>query len=231
MSTEFRELQIHDWRQFGHIGIAFHPRLTVLTGANGAGKSTLLNILNRHFGWNREILAVPQRSKSGTLSYLNGLITRVFRSSRDIPASASIGNLRYANGAASDISLGASTDYQVSLQMPSMQSVEGIFIDSHRPIPRYQPVSQMPLAPMTAQQSFSNYNQEMLNVYSGGYGQGPLFRMKESIISMGILVRATKRLAVVIRSLRLSMMASMRYCRDYSLIASALLLFLFALPR
>ena len=49
-SMKFTSLRIEGWRQFGHVDISLHPRLTVLTGANGAGKSSLLKIFQRHFG-------------------------------------------------------------------------------------------------------------------------------------------------------------------------------------
>lgn len=182
----FRRLQLHDWRQFGDVLIEFDPRLTVLTGANGAGKSTLLSLLSRHFGWHRDFLAVPRRSKTGTLSYLNGWIARVLGAQREAPPQTSIGHLEYANGVRTDIMLTNSGSFQVNVNLPQMQGVQGIFIDSHRPTPRYQTIAQIPLSPMTAEHSFNTYNQEMLTAYGGGHGAGPLFRMKESIISMGI---------------------------------------------
>jgi recombinational DNA repair ATPase RecF len=33
----FTSMRVEDWRQFGLVDLAFHPRLTVLTGANATG--------------------------------------------------------------------------------------------------------------------------------------------------------------------------------------------------
>jgi hypothetical protein len=72
---KFASLHIEGWRQFGHVDLELHPRLTVLTGANGAGKSTLLRIFSRHFGFNPPFLATPIRESSGGYSYITGLFT------------------------------------------------------------------------------------------------------------------------------------------------------------
>ena len=41
----FKSIKISDWKQFQSIDVAFHPHLTVLTGANGSGKTTLIKAL------------------------------------------------------------------------------------------------------------------------------------------------------------------------------------------
>jgi energy-coupling factor transporter ATP-binding protein EcfA2 len=70
----FTKLSLHAWRQFSSVDIAFHRRLTVVTGANGAGKTTLLNLLSRHFGWNVNLVSTPRS---------NGAITNTTRYSAD----------------------------------------------------------------------------------------------------------------------------------------------------
>ena len=74
-ATKFSSLRIDGWRQFGHVDIALHPRLTVLTGANGAGKTSLLRIFHTHFGVNQPFLATPIQQSGGGYSYLTGLFT------------------------------------------------------------------------------------------------------------------------------------------------------------
>ena len=74
-SMKFTSLRIEGWRQFGHVDISLHPRLTVLTGANGAGKSSLLKIFQRHFGIEQPFLATPFLQSGGGYYYLTGLFS------------------------------------------------------------------------------------------------------------------------------------------------------------
>jgi hypothetical protein len=186
--TRFAALRVELWRQFDAVFIEFHPRLTVVTGANGSGKSTLLSLLSHHFGWNRPYLATPKKAADGGLSYLSGIVADLlkrFEIRRQQPNA--VGSIEYSDGSKSFISVTESNSINVGLTISQMQSIDGILIDSHRPNPYYSPVNQIPLRPMTASQSFKTYNNEMLQRYSGEYtGSSPIFRMKESLISMGI---------------------------------------------
>jgi hypothetical protein len=186
--TKFSHLEIALWRQFDSVSIDFHPRLTVITGANGSGKSTLLSILGQHFGWSRPYLSVPKKSKDGSLSYLSGIVDDLLkRFSFRTQQPNSIGYVVYADGTRCALSINPSNGVQNGLIFHGQGPVVGLLIDSHRPSPFYNQVGQIPLQPMTAQQSFQNYNGELLSRYSGGHtGSSPIFRMKESIISMAI---------------------------------------------
>jgi hypothetical protein len=188
MAVIFSRIQLDGWRQFKQVDIDFHPRLTVITGANGSGKSTILGILSNHFGWSRPYLSVPKQDKRGTLSYLSGTFSSVWKALTVRPFyTNAIGSIRYSNGAESPIQINDTNSFQLGMTISNTQHVEGLLIDSHRPSAYYSQISQMPLQPMTATQAFNSYNAEMLNRYSGGYGsQGPIFRMKESLISMAI---------------------------------------------
>jgi hypothetical protein len=188
--TLFLHLELALWRQFDQVSIDFHPRLTVITGSNGSGKSTLLSILGRHFGWSRPYLSVPSKTKDGTLSYLSGIVDDLLkRFSFRTNDPSSIGYIDYTSGTRCNLLFGplGGGGVQRELTLQGQGPVVGLLIDSHRPNPFYNQIGQIPLQPMTAQQSFDNYNSEMLNRYSGGGShQSPIFRMKESIISMAI---------------------------------------------
>lgn len=68
----FDRLRIRNWRQFESVDIAFHPRLTVLTGANGSGKTTILHLLNRHWGWNLQYVSSRRLDEVGVGKYRSG---------------------------------------------------------------------------------------------------------------------------------------------------------------
>lgn len=78
--TKFKNISLYEWRQFAHISIDFHPRLTIITGANGAGKSTILNICSQHFGYSQPFLATPRRKKGGGIRYDQGYYTYLSQS-------------------------------------------------------------------------------------------------------------------------------------------------------
>ena len=82
----FKSIEINDWRQFSSVKILFHDRLTVLTGANGAGKTTILNLLNRHFGWNLQLIGTPRTGKKGVIRFFSDL-WKFRKSSFDTPSS------------------------------------------------------------------------------------------------------------------------------------------------
>ncbi|CAN5469901.1 AAA family ATPase [soil metagenome] len=69
-----KSLNLAGWRQFDHVSLDFHPRLTVITGGNGSGKTALLRVLARTLGRTFEELSVPVSDpKRGTLSFLASL--------------------------------------------------------------------------------------------------------------------------------------------------------------
>ncbi|MDV7246262.1 MULTISPECIES: AAA family ATPase [Rhodococcus] len=159
-------LQVHNWRQFSDIELTFHPRVTILTGANGAGKTTLLNILAPHFNWSAQLLT---------------------RRTHGDPAhnSEEVGELSYTNGGRSPLILNPSTGVSSTpLTIPQMQTVPGLFINSHRSVSAYQPLNALPPRFSeweTLQQQFAG---EIQIRYSGGSSQfSPLYRMKEALVA------------------------------------------------
>ena len=126
--TMFTSLRIEGWRQFGHVDIALHPRLTVLTGANGAGKSSLLKIFQRHFGIDQPFLATPILRSGGEYSYLTGLFTDTiakawqrFWTTRS--HMSNVGTIAYDNGVESELKIPAQSNVQYNVTIPKQHSV------------------------------------------------------------------------------------------------------------
>ncbi len=186
----FEKLEIEGWRQFEHVDILIHPRLTVITGANGSGKSTLLSLLSRHFGWNQTYLSTPIRDETGVTSYILGIIEdlwHAFPRVRSENNSTSIGKIYYSDGASTDLTVNKDNSPQYAVQIVSQKSVPGLHVDSYRPAPVYNVVPNISLSPMSAQVAYKNYNNEVINQRRGGHLQtSPILRMKEAIISMAV---------------------------------------------
>lgn len=190
--TKFSYLKIDGWRQFGHVKIDLHPRLTILTGANGCGKSSILRIFTHHFGFARPFLATPVRNESGDYSYLTGLFTGLVaklwrRFWTNTPKTSDVGAVGYDNKTEGRIQIPERSGVQFNVEIVNEQSVPGIHIDSHSPISNFQQVGQIPTTIIDATTAFNNYNGEIISRYQGGYsGYSPTYRMKEAIIAMAM---------------------------------------------
>jgi len=183
---KFSSLHIRGWRQFDSIKIDFHPRITIITGANGAGKSTLLKILSQHFGWDNNLLATPVISKDGNKNFLSGIFKRLFEKDNNA-SSNNIGKLVYSNGHQSDLSVPENNSIQYTVQIQNQIPLSGLHINSHRPIPAYQQVANIPLHPIKAEVAYNTYFSETISRYRNSHTQyGPIYRMKEALISMAI---------------------------------------------
>lgn len=192
MTTTFSSLRVQGWRQFGHVGIELHPRLTVITGANGAGKSSLLKIFTRHYGVDRPFLATPVKEISGGYAYVTGLFTgavakfwqKLWATSVDM---TNVGSITYSNGIQSSLQVPLQSAVQYNVSIENQQPVQGIHIDSHSPISHFQQVGQIPTNIISPEMAYNNYNQEVVNKYQGGHtGFSPTYRMKEAIIAMAM---------------------------------------------
>lgn len=190
MSSEtpiFSRLRIKGWRQIADVDIEFHPRLTIITGANGAGKTTLLSILIKHFGWNKSFLGTPKIAKSGIISFLSGIFASKAKGPNGTNASDldEIGSIDYSNGGVSTIHVASNVAKQYEVGIRGQQHFEGFHVDSHRPAFYYQEVTMIPTNLITTQRAYQLYNAEILSRYLNGNGnQHPIFRIKESLISM-----------------------------------------------
>jgi hypothetical protein len=184
----FRDLELHGWRQFDHVELQFHPRLTVITGANAAGKTTILHLLASHFGWQAQFVGTPApKRRGGALSFLSGFWRR--RQGVDAPGAIEVGHVGYTTGHVCALQIPeeqGSAAFNVSYS--AQQPVPGLFIPSHRPTFVYQQVSQIPTVAPTRQQLFDNYLNEVRGRYyaTPGSGYSPAYRLKEALIALAL---------------------------------------------
>lgn len=187
MSIPFKKLELKDWRQFDDIDIELHPTLTIITGANGAGKSTLLNLFSRHFGWHRNYLATPKRNKkTGGYNFFSGLFRR-FKKDSAQPTTQTIGKIQYANDVEGNLLVPTNTNIQYDVQIQNQQNVQGVFIPSHRQMPVYKQVANIPITSISPSTAFNNYKSESVQRFSNGTSrEGQTYRLKEALISMAM---------------------------------------------
>lgn len=189
--TGFRELELADWRQFGHISIDFHSRLTILTGANASGKSTLLGILARHLNWNRQYSSAPVRSLKDRSSW-SILGPRRMRRMRDSGSRwAQIGTLTYGNGGRTEISVPISDSngrQEYDLYLPEQQVIQGVFLNSHRiSNGNYISVAAIPTIFTDAEQMFERFTEEMRAAWAGSWtGRPPRMALKEALMAAAL---------------------------------------------
>lgn len=185
---KFQKITLNEWRQFSNIDIDFHPNVTIITGANGAGKSTILKLLSKHFGWHHPFLGTPFLSaQKGVFQYKS-----LFKPSHKISqgyehSQYSLGQIIYSNQSIANIIVNQQIQEHVhfDLYIGNQLDIEGVHINSHRPIPKYERLENIPTNPMDASKAFSSYLQETLNLFTNNYVQhSPTYRMKEAIVSM-----------------------------------------------
>ena len=188
---KFKKILLNDCRQFQNIDIDFHPNVTIITGANGSGKSTILKLLSKHFGWYQPFLGTPILSKEQGVFYYKTVfrpLNKEYQTSHYGHNIHILGNIFYSNDASSDIFIHEQiySDAQFDLQFGgNIPVVKGVHISSHRPIPKYERLQNIPTNPMDASQAFNSYFQETVNLFNNNYTQHtPIYRMKEAIVSM-----------------------------------------------
>lgn len=180
----FKRLRLAGWRQFSHVDIELHDRLTVITGTNGAGKSTILNILSAHLGVSRPYLGVPQRGAAGS-GFLSGVVALgksladLFRRS-ETGNQIEVGTVEYENGVKSSLRVPVSGSLQYGIEINNQQLVVGFHMPSHRLMPNYQQVPHLPFGGVDPRSAF---NLMIGEAYAGFYnhhtGSSVLFQLKQ----------------------------------------------------
>lgn len=188
---KFNRIQLSEWQQFKKIDITFHPRVTIITGSNGSGKSTVLKLLSKHFGWYMPFLGTPYLVKEqGTFKFKNNfkpLITYTHDFIKNSNHESLIGNISYSNNRHSPICIQSEmADHpQYEIIISTMQHVDGVHINSHRPMPKYEQIQNIPTNPMDAHNAYERYSSVTKELFSNSYVSfSPTYRMKEAIISM-----------------------------------------------
>jgi len=187
----FKSLKLTRWQQFEDVSIDFHDRVTVLTGANGSGKTTLLHLLARHgeFAWQQHLLATPKPERStGIVKWF----ARLFNG-EDKSSEAAIGELLYSNGARASLTVPQVGGAQYQLTINNQQQIKCIFIPSHRPVFRYEAVSQIPVGKKDKQTALSQVLGSSRHHYFGGSGQPHSWHMKHTLLGWAILGYGVRR--------------------------------------
>lgn len=200
----FNKIQIKEWRQYNNIEIDFHKRLTILTGANGAGKTTLLNILNRHYGWNIQFIATPEKDKEqGGLRFLSGIWNQLFGKANEQQAST-FGKITYSDGAVANLQVPPNlraSQYQLSIS--GLKALNGLHIPSHRPVFCYQPVGNIPTLPPKRQNIIQTHKQVIMQPFHGGNSTPVTSHIKQTLIALAVFGEGNKYVTKDFESLRL----------------------------
>jgi predicted ATPase len=185
MGVSFQRLAIEEWRQFRSVDIAFHPRLTVLTGANGAGKTTLLNLLGRHFGWDVAFVATSRLTRKGAYRYFSGAFGEPWEADDEPEPSRSVGHIWYSAEGEASISVPADVGESFNVAIENQRAVDGVFLPSHRPVYTYRRVDQIPTRIDAKEQIFDQYYANLRAMYQPqGRFDSPSYRLKGSLISL-----------------------------------------------
>lgn len=194
----FQSLLIKDWRQFRGVEIAFHERLTLLTGANGAGKTTILHLLNRHWGWKLPYVSTPRIGKSGRRRYWAGFWGRSKASKPPAgPPTDSqvteIGRIVYNDGRNATLTVPRNVSETFSVTIADMPVLAGVYVPSHRPLYLHQKVDEIPTQVDVQRQLFNVYLSEMQNRFKiQARVQSPSHKLKQSLMSLATFGSASE---------------------------------------
>lgn len=183
----FKTIKLNTWRQFEKVDIEFHPRLTILTGANGAGKTTILNLINKHFGWYTQLIGTPKKDKkTGGLKFFSDFWKKFFDSDKENTNQTNrIGQICYVNGTSCFLSVPEIVGSTYDVIIEGQQGIKGIHIPSHRPIYKYESVTNISTQPISKESAFNSYWQTSMQRFQGHRnGRTESYFIKETLISL-----------------------------------------------
>lgn len=195
---QYKSITINEWRQFQDVSIDLHRRLTILTGPNGSGKSTLLSLLSISFATMNEepFMATPVNDKeSGKSGFSIGTLFARFNPFKPKPIfdpneeRYGIGSIFYDSGDRAILQVSEQNTLQYQVVITDKQQVPGFKISSHRALPRYQAVRNLPVSGIKPKHAFEYFTQS-LSAYqrggnfhrNGGKVENPIAPLKETLI-------------------------------------------------
>lgn len=96
-----------------------------------------------------------------------------------------VGEITYSNGTSTNLTVPLTTQIQFQLGYSRKEQVEGLHITSHRELPAYQTVRNIPITAPDPQRAYQEYNLLLIQRHLGGYTEfTPTYRLKESLIAM-----------------------------------------------
>ncbi|MDE1468456.1 AAA family ATPase [Aurantiacibacter sp. D1-12] len=179
---QFANLRIENWRQFKSIDIAFHKRLTIVTGTNGAGKTTILNTLSRALGWQIHMLFSNYEDREIRKNW-HGDGESEFDFSVE-PA----GHISFDDGTVMDLNIPRSG--AVLQTFGALRGADGVYITSHRPFFSYSPVNDIPTQVGDAHRILNEYTNRSKRIFQPVQtqevikaSQNPSHKLKETLIA------------------------------------------------
>lgn len=201
--AHFLSLSLDHWRQFAAVNLDFSSHTTILTGANGCGKTSILTVLGHHFGWHLNFVSTPfisKRTKRRLYSEFArqrgpGPINSIASIPEDFDDGTPpdqqpvvVGSISYSTGQTCQLSSPSklSANAQYRLQYSAALGIDGLYIPSHRPAASYQPVASIPTDPKTTAQQYQEYQQILVQMFSGSKTANPGNITKQSLISLAV---------------------------------------------
>ncbi|ODG91570.1 hypothetical protein BED47_07630 [Gottfriedia luciferensis] len=180
-------MEIRNWRQFEKVDIDFHENITILIGINGSGKTTILNLLNKHFGWNNNIISSPQQNNSkGRITYTSDTRKEV---GYDVEKTENleIGRIVYSDNMESQLLVPSIVDYTYQVSIESLPKMSGLHIPSHRPVFNFSQIESIPTQIKSLQDFFDEYTKAIKQGYfSINNDKSPIHILKESLITLAL---------------------------------------------
>lgn len=126
-------LTVKKWRQFEHVELVFHPKVSVLVGANGTGKTSILNILASAFRTptvgHEGFISTPHKSDLGNTSWRPNNLGKF----KILPTQQiQFGSIRVNNGALHAMTSGTQFSRVINVAATKQETVAGVHISSYR---------------------------------------------------------------------------------------------------